>query len=116
MVRIKRGVGQKKRHKKIISLAKGYRGRRRRVFRLAKQAVIKAGQHRYRDLKVKKRSFRRLWIIRINAAVREYGLNYSQFINHLKKEKIELDRKVLSELAKDDPKAFSEIVKKLPKK
>ena len=91
MSRVKRGVQAKKRHKKILKLAKGYRGARSRTFKVANQAVLKAGQYAYRDRKVKKRTFRSLWIIRINAAVREHGLSYSVFMNGLKKANIDLD-------------------------
>ena len=96
MSRVKRGVQAKKRHKKILKLAKGYRGARSRTFKVANQAVLKAGQYAYRDRKVKKRTFRSLWIIRINAAVREHDLSYSVFMNGLKKANIDLDRRVLA--------------------
>ena len=99
MSRVKRGVQAKKRHKKILKLAKGYRGARSRTFKVANQAVLKAGQYAYRDRKVKKRTFRSLWIIRINAAVREHGLSYSVFMNGLKKANIDLDRRVLANMA-----------------
>ena len=98
MSRVKRGVQAKKRHKKILKLAKGYRGARSRTFKVANQAVLKAGQYAYRDRKVKKRTFRSLWIIRINAAVREHGLSYSVFMNGLKKANIDLDRRVLANI------------------
>jgi large subunit ribosomal protein L20 len=110
MPRVKRGVTARARHKKILDLAKGYQGARSRTYRSAKQAVIKAGQYAYRDRKQKKRQFRVLWIARINAAVREHGLTYSQFINAMKKLNIELDRKVLSDLAINDKAAFLQIV------
>ena len=106
MSRVKRGVQAKKRHKKILKLAKGYRGARSRTFKVANQAVLKAGQYAYRDRKVKKRTFRSLWIIRINAAVREHGLSYSVFMNGLKKVNIELDRRVLANMAVEDKEGF----------
>ncbi|MEE8321630.1 MAG: 50S ribosomal protein L20 [Gammaproteobacteria bacterium] len=107
MSRVKRGVTAHARHKKIIELAKGYRGRRKNVFRVAKQAVTKAGQYAYRDRRQRKRQFRALWIARINAAAREHGLSYSRFMNGLKKSSIEIDRKVLADLAVFDKNAFS---------
>ena len=107
MPRVKRGVTARARHKKIIALAKGYRGRRKNVYRVAKQAVMKAGQYAYRDRRQKKRQFRTLWIARINAAARELGLKYSTFMNGLKKAKIEVDRKVLADLAVFDKPAFA---------
>ena len=107
MPRVKRGVTARARHKKIIALAKGYRGRRKRVYRIAKQAVMKAGQYAYRDRRQKKRQFRALWIARINAAAREVGLKYSTFMNGLKKAQIEVDRKVLADLAVFDKPAFA---------
>ncbi|UOF93935.1 MAG: 50S ribosomal protein L20 [Bordetella sp.] len=110
MPRVKRGVVAHARHKKIINLAKGYRGRRNNVFRVAKQAVLHAGQYAYRDRRNKKRIFRSLWITRINAAVREYGLTYSKFILGLKKSAIEIDRKILADLAVHDKTGFSIIV------
>jgi large subunit ribosomal protein L20 len=110
MPRVKRGVTARARHKKILALAKGYRGRRKNVFRIAKQAVMKAGQYAYRDRRAKKRVFRQLWIARINAAARGLGLTYSKFIAGLKKAQIELDRKVLSDMAIHDPAAFASIV------
>ena len=110
MPRVKRGVTARARHKKILALAKGYRGRRKNVYRVAKQAVMKAGQYAYRDRRTKKRVFRRLWIARINAATRELGLTYSQFINGMNKAGIELDRKVLADLAVHDKAAFAGIV------
>ena len=109
MARVKRGVVARARHKKILKQAKGYQGARSRVFRVAKQAVIKAQQYAYRDRRQRKRQFRALWIIRINAAARQWGLSYSQFINGLKKVGIELDRKVLADLAVSDVKAFGDI-------
>ena len=110
MPRVKRGVTARARHKKILALAKGFRGRRKNVFRIAKQAVMKAGQYAYRDRRTKKRVFRQLWIARINAAARGLGLTYSKFIAGLKKAQIELDRKVLSDMAIHDPAAFASIV------
>ncbi len=110
MARVKRGTTAHARHKKVISKAKGYYGRRKNVYRVAVQAVEKAGQYAYRDRKVRKRTFRGLWIQRINAGAREYGLTYSQFMNGLKRAGIELDRKVLSDLAIKEPAAFKELV------
>ena len=107
MPRVKRGVTARARHKKIIALAKGYRGRRKNVYRIAKQAVMKAGQYAYRDRRQRKRQFRTLWIARINAAARELGLKYSTFMNGLKKAQIEVDRKVLADLAVFDKPAFA---------
>ena len=107
MPRVKRGVTARARHKKIIALAKGYRGRRKSVYRIAKQAVMKAGQYAYRDRRQRKRQFRALWIARINAAAREVGLKYSTFMNGLKKAQIEVDRKVLADLAVFDKPAFA---------
>lgn len=98
------------RHKKILALAKGYRGRRKNVYRIAKQAVMKAGQYAYRDRRQRKRQFRTLWIARINAAARECGLSYSKFMNGVKKAAIEIDRKVLADLAVFDKPAFAQIV------
>lgn len=112
MPRVKRGVTARARHKKILSLAKGYRGRRKSVFRIAKQAVMKAGQYAYRDRRNKKRDFRRLWIVRINAAAREQGMTYSQFMAGLTKSGIVLDRKVLADIAVHDDAAFAGIVAK----
>ncbi len=113
MARVKRGVIAGRRHKKILKKAKGYFNARRKVFRTAKQAVIKAGQYAYRDRRVKKREFRGLWIQRINAAVREHGLTYSRFIAGLKAAGIEMDRKVLAAIAYDDAASFADIVKKV---
>ena len=110
MPRVKRGVTAHARHKKILALAKGFRGRRGNVFRVAKQAVMKAGQYAYRDRRTKKRVFRQLWIARINAAARANGLTYSQFINGLNKAQIGLDRKVLADIAVHDEAAFAAIV------
>ena len=110
MSRVKRGVTAHARHKKVVDKAKGYYGRRKNVFRVAVQAVEKAGQYAYRDRRVRKRNFRALWIQRINAGAREHGLTYSQFMNGLKKAGIELDRKVLSDLAIREPEAFKGLV------
>ena len=110
MSRVKRGVTARARHKKILALAKGFRGRRKNVYRVAKQAVMKAGQYAYRDRRNKKRVFRRLWIARINAAVRELGLTYSQFICGMTRAGIGLDRKVLVDIAVHDKEAFAAIV------
>jgi len=109
MPRVKRGVTAKARHKKILSQSKGYRGRRGNVYRVAKEAVMKAGQYQYRDRRNKKREFRALWIARINAAVRELGMSYSVFMNGLKKASIDIDRKVLADLAVHDKTAFNKI-------
>lgn len=113
MARVKRGVTARARHKKVLDQAKGYREARSRVFRVAKQAVTKAGQYAYRDRRVKKREFRALWIARINAAVRELGMNYSRFIAGLNKAGIEMDRKVLANLAYYEPAAFAAIVERV---
>jgi large subunit ribosomal protein L20 len=109
MARVKRGVQAGRRHKKVLAKAKGYYNARRKVFRAAKQAVIKAGQYAYRDRRTKKREFRALWITRINAAVRPLGLSYSQFINGLLKAGVTVDRKVLADLAVHDAAAFAAI-------
>jgi large subunit ribosomal protein L20 len=109
MPRVKRGVTAKARHKKVLDQAKGYRGRRNAVYRIAKEAVMKAGQYAYRDRRVKKREFRALWIARINAAVRELGMTYSVFMNGLRKASIDIDRKVLADLAVHDKSAFTKI-------
>ncbi len=110
MPRVKRGVTAHARHKKVLDKAKGYRGARSKVFRVAKQAVTKAGQYAYRDRKIKKRNFRALWIQRINAAVREEGLTYSQFMHGSKLAGIELDRKVMADLAMNEGAAFKAII------
>jgi len=109
MPRVKRGVTARARHKKILAQSKGYRGRRGNVYRVAKEAVMKAGQYQYRDRRQKKREFRVLWIARINAAVRELGMSYSVFMNGLKKASIDIDRKMLADLAVHDKAAFSKI-------
>lgn len=112
MPRVKRGVTARESHKKILKKAKGYYGARSKVFRVAKQAVTKAGQYAYRDRRQRKRQFRALWIVRINAAARENGLSYSQLINGLKKSEIEIDRKVLADIAVFDKSAFTAIAEK----
>ena len=110
MPRVKRGVTARASHKRIIDAAKGYRGRRKNVFRVANEAVMKAGQYQYRDRRQRKRQFRRLWIARINAAARQYGLTYSVFMNGLSRAEIGIDRKVLSDIAIFDKDAFARIV------
>jgi large subunit ribosomal protein L20 len=112
MSRVKRGVTAHARHKKVLKAAEGYYGRRKNTIRIAKQAVEKAGQYAYRDRRVKKRNFRALWIQRINAAVRDYGLTYGRFIDGLSKAEIAVDRKVLSDLAITQPEAFGVLVAK----
>jgi large subunit ribosomal protein L20 len=112
MPRVKRGVTAHARHKKILDEAKGYYGARSKVFRVAKQAVIKAGQYAYRDRRQKKRQFRALWIARINAGARENGLSYSRLINGLKKAEVEMDRKLLADLAVFDKPAFAVLCEK----
>jgi large subunit ribosomal protein L20 len=112
MARVKRGVTARARHKKILSRAKGYYNARRKVFRVAKQAVIKAGQYAYIGRKQKKRNFRALWIVRINAAARQYGMSYSRLMNGLKKAGITVDRKVLADIAVRDIKAFGALADK----
>jgi large subunit ribosomal protein L20 len=107
MPRVKRGVTAHARHKKVLAQAKGFRGRRKNVYRIAKEAVMKAGQYAYRDRRQKKRQFRALWIVRINAAAREFGLKYSTLMNGLKKAQVEIDRKVLADLAVFDKPAFA---------
>jgi large subunit ribosomal protein L20 len=113
MARVKRGVTAGKRHKKILKKAKGYYNGRRKIYRAAKQAVIKAGQYAFRDRRVKKREFRALWIARINAAIRPHGLSYSKFINGLKLAGIEVDRKVLADLAVHDAEAFAALAEQV---
>lgn len=112
MARVKRGVQANRRHKKILKRAKGYYGARSRVYRVAVQAVTKAGQYAYRDRRNKKRSFRRLWIARINAGARQNGLTYSRFINGLKKANIEIDRRVLADIAMHDAPTFAVLTAK----
>ena len=110
MARVKRGVTAGRRHKKVLAKAKGYYNARRKIYRAAKQAVIKAGQYAYRDRRAKKREFRALWIQRINAAARLHGLSYSRLIEGLTKAGIEIDRKVLADLAMNDANAFGAVV------
>jgi large subunit ribosomal protein L20 len=112
MARVKRGVQARARHKKVLKAAKGYYGARRKIFRVAKQAVTKAAQYSYRDRRQRKRQFRRLWIVRINAAARECGLSYSRFMDGLNKADIEIDRKVLADLAVHDKAAFGVLAEK----
>jgi large subunit ribosomal protein L20 len=112
MARVKRGVTARARHKAVIQKAKGYRGRRKNVFRVAKQAVIKAGQYAYRDRRQRKRQFRALWITRINAAARECGLSYSRMMHGLSNASIEIDRKVLADIAVFDKAAFAALAEK----
>ena len=112
MPRVKRGVVAKARHKKVLNQAKGYRGARSRIFKVAKQAVDRAGQYAYRDRRQRKRQFRSLWIVRINAAARIHDLSYSRFIEGLKKASIILDRKILSDLAVHDKEAFGQLAEK----
>jgi large subunit ribosomal protein L20 len=112
MPRVKRGVTARARHKKVLRQAKGFRGRRKNVYRIAKQAVMKAGQYAYRDRRQRKRQFRALWIARINAAARENGLSYSRMIDGLNKASIEIDRKVLADLAVFDKAGFSALAEK----
>jgi large subunit ribosomal protein L20 len=109
MPRVKRGVTARARHKKVLKLAKGYYSARSRVYRVAKQAVIKAGQYAYRDRKAKKRVFRSLWIARINAAARQFGLSYSRFMNGLKRASIGVDRKALADMAVHDHDGFGRL-------
>jgi large subunit ribosomal protein L20 len=113
MPRVKRGVTARARHKKVLALAKGFRGRRKNVFRIAKEAVMKAGQYAYRDRRTRKRVFRQLWIARINAASRELGITYSKFMAGMKKASIDIDRKMLADMAVRDPAAFGKIVEKV---
>ncbi len=109
MARVKRGVTARAKHKKVLAEAKGYRGARSRIYRVAKQAVIKAAQYAYRDRRQKKRQFRALWIVRINAAARECGLSYSRLMNGLKHAAVDIDRKVLADLAVHDKAAFAAV-------
>ena len=113
MARVKRGVTSRAKHKKVKSKAKGYYGARKNVYRVATQAVTKAGQYAYRDRKTKKRNFKSLWIMRINAAAHQHGLSYNEFIYKLKSNNISLNRKVLADLAMNNPNAFEAIVKSL---
>jgi large subunit ribosomal protein L20 len=112
MARVKRGVVAKARHKRVLRKAKGYYGARSKIFRVAKQAVTKAGQYAYRDRRQRKRQFRILWIARINAAARIHGLSYSRFINGLKHADVEIDRKVLADLAVNDAEAFGALAER----
>ena len=112
MARVKRGVQARRRHKKVLARAKGYYGGRSRVYRVAVQAVMKAGQYAYRDRRVKKREFRRLWIARINAGARLNGLSYSRLINGLKLANVEIDRRVLADIAMQDGASFAKIVER----
>jgi large subunit ribosomal protein L20 len=112
MPRVKRGVTARARHKKVIARAKGYRGARKNVFRVANQAVNRADQYAYRDRRQRKRQFRGLWIVRINAAARECGMSYSRFMNGLSRADIDLDRKVLADIAVHDRSAFSALADK----
>jgi len=111
MPRVKRGVVAKRRHNKILKMAKGYRGARSKLFKTANEAVNRALAYSFRDRKVRKREFRRLWIVRINAASRIHGLSYSQMMNGLKKAGVNLNRKIMADLAVNDPSAFGELVK-----
>lgn len=113
MSRVKRGVMVRKRHKKLLTLTKGYRHTRKNLVKVARQATLKAGVYQYRDRRNKKRAFRSLWIVRLNAAVRAHGLSYSKFIKGLKDKKIELDRKVLTDLAVNNPEEFTKIINKI---
>lgn len=110
MTRIKRGTTVRKRHKKIIALAKGFRGGRKKIFKLAKNAIAKAGMHAYTDRRKKKRDFRALWIIRLTAAVKMRGLNYSTFLGNMRKKHIILNRKTMSEIAIHNPEVFDKLV------
>lgn len=112
MSRVKRGTTARARHKKVLAKAKGYRGRRKNVYRIATQAVTKAGQYAYRDRRQRKREFRALWIVRINAAARECGLSYSRLMDGLRKAAIEVDRKMLADLAVFDKGAFAALAEK----
>jgi len=116
MARVKRGVQAHARHKKVIRQARGYSGRRKNVYRVAKQAVIKAGQYAYRDRRQRKRQFRALWVVRINAAARLFGLSYSQFIHGLKLAEVEVDRKMLADLAVNDIATFEAIAEQAKSK
>ncbi len=113
MTRVKRGVAASKRRKNLLEDAKGYRWKRNSLYRSAKQAVIKAGKYAYRDRRAKKRTMRRLWIIRLNAAVREFGMKYNQLIETMTSKKIAIDRKVLSQMAMQNPKVFAKFIEKV---
>lgn len=112
MARVKRGVTSRAKHKSLLSKSKGYRHGRKNLVRMSRQAVTKAGQYAYRDRRVKKRTFRQLWIVQINAACRQNDIKYSEFMNALKDKKIELDRKVLAQIARENPEEFSKLVLK----
>ena len=112
-MRVKSGIARHRRHKKLRKLTKGYRGMRRTTIKLSQQAMMKAGQHAFRDRRRKKRTFRALWIIRLNAAVTAQGMSYSRFIDGLKKKNIAINRKALSELAINEPKVFADILKQI---
>ena len=112
MPRVKRGVTARARHRKVLSRAKGYRGARKNVYRVANQAVMKAGQYAYRDRRQRKRQFRALWIVRINAAARQHDLSYSRFVNGLSKAAVEVDRKILADMAVNDQVAFAVLAEK----
>lgn len=112
MPRVKRGVTARARHRKVLSRAKGYRGARKNVYRVAIQAVMKAGQYAYRDRRQRKRQFRALWIVRINAAARQHDLSYSRFVNGLSKAAVEVDRKILADMAVNDQVAFAALAEK----
>ena len=116
MVRVKRGVVKRRRHKKVLKATAGHLGVRSKIYKSAKDSLLHAGQYSYEGRKLKKRDFRTLWIVRIQAALKDSGLPYSRFIKKLKDSKIELDRKILAEIAYDDPKTFAEIVKRTNKK
>ncbi|HLL61011.1 MAG TPA: 50S ribosomal protein L20 [Candidatus Nitrosocosmicus sp.] len=113
MARVKGGLTTRRKHKKILDMAKGYRMTRHKQIKKAKEAVLHAGEYAFHGRKLKKREFRKLWIIRLNAAVRNYGMKYSQFIKNLKTNNIELDRKILSQIANEYPKVFEKIVEKV---
>lgn len=113
MARVKGGFTTRRRHKKVLKKTRGYRGNRSNLYRMANTTLIKALSYAYRDRKVRKREFRKLWIMRINAAVRQYGMNYSAFIHGLKQAGIEMDRKVLADLAVRNPQAFEAVVQKV---
>jgi large subunit ribosomal protein L20 len=116
MTRVKRGVTTRKKHKKLFKAVKGFKGSRRKSIKQAREALMKARSYAYRDRKRKKRETRRLWNIRINAACRKYGLSYSKFINRLRKSNIELDRKILADLAVSEPEVFEKIIEKVKQK
>lgn len=113
MPRVKRGKIANKRRKKVLKAAKGFKWRRSKTYRAAKEAVLKAGKYAYRDRRAKKRAIRSLWILRLNNAVRQHGIKYSDFIKNLKNKKIELDRKVLSQMAVESPEIFAKLVEKI---